>query len=756
MNSTAFGGGKGTRRKASSISSSVEDVQAADADASAISSSDSVPVAAASAISERRTSTRANRGVNFSSGFSVAVDAADTRFERPVSMEIDRGSILESASGVESARYQSLRDKKKLAAEIATYGAVRDQARAEVQADRIQTTANLPAAMANPDYVPTAKDMQDAETDVNAAQLKFWESTGLQAYPELARLSCMNPNDLTDDDIAFLHKLAEKIRTESLFRHDLDRILNEWHGTDQEGAVGNLSIHRRIYCCGVCGTRDISPSCVYEKCLITKTNPEEEATTKPDGKATVNYSYFDPLLLNAVHDQEMLKLEQYQDLASVWPPQHMLKDHPELSGKRWFLQPELVENDGTDYYTMCCPKCDSSLRKNNQPEFSTYFATKVTERIDFGNQARFDKFNLGRLTLAEKFLIARVRLYGSIIQLHEPPAYDQYKKSARTLFGHVISFFHDGPNELAAKMTSLLESNKSFPNHEGLARFIEVVFLGKAKSLRDLKIGNRLRSNNAALFCDFDKVIRWLNMLKVVNPLYNDIIIDDSTKRKDAVNAALDDLVSDKNLFAVESDAHVRLFAKIQDNVAGVRSCDDGAYDLHDTHVQVPNRDDMSVDTSAAEPVLRSDSDDDVSTAPISKLSNVFLGNHQQTTMPQRVAKYMTDLKKQLFPVNTMRPGLYRPPVDRTKGDSCESDDEPPNVELEIMDGILQVSRESDEPINEFGENDQLFAYSLPWCYPFGKFGIPTSSFGLPYRCHTLRQASCVFAHEPWFYFLVP
>jgi len=134
----------------------------------------------------------------------------------------------------------------------------------------------------------------------------------------------------------------------------------------------------------------------------------------------------------------------------------------------------------------------------------------------------------------------------------------------------------------------------------------------------------------------------------------------------------------------------------------------------------------------------------------------VFLGNHQQTTMPQQVQKYMADLKKNLFPVNTMRPGLYRPPVDLAAiGDSCESDDELPRVEPEIMEGVIQASRESDDAINEFGQNNLLFAYSLPWCFPFGQFGIPTSSFGLPYRCHALRQASCVFSHEPWFYFLV-
>jgi len=65
----------------------------------------------------------------------------------------------------------------------------------------------------------------------------------------------------------------------------------------------------------------------------------------------------------------------------------------------------------------------------------------------------------------------------------------------------------------------------------------------------------------------------------------------------------------------------------------------------------------------------------------------------------------------------------------------------------------IKVRRTDDNPLNEFGDNDNLYLSLFPHLFPFGK-GMPHKGT-LPekFSQHLLRQRSCTFAHDSRFLF---
>ena len=99
----------------------------------------------------------------------------------------------------------------------------------------------------------------------------------------------------------------------------------------------------------------------------------------------------------------------------------------------YYIHPECITNRGGIQHTFICKMCLDDIKSELIPKFS------VANGHDYGDYKRIN--TLLPLSIVEKHLISRNRIYGSIIKIKEG--------GNRQLIGNIITFEHDGPEKSA-------------------------------------------------------------------------------------------------------------------------------------------------------------------------------------------------------------------------------------------------------------------------------------------------------------------
>ena len=320
---------------------------------------------------------------------------------------------------------------------------------------------------------PAPEQIQGFDTDptILPAKMAFWYNTGRGKFRDLDRLPALR--DLLDKE-----ETPKEVRAAAQAR--VDAFVNEIKGeavTSEDAANIVHSFNEKIgqlkplLGCASCGVRSVSMS--FHRHDI---------------------SSLGCLMLSPTQAAQHEALGEYKAAASV----------VEFEGSQYFLHPELAVPDPISRKPQIdlCADCHQAVKKKEVPKFS------VANGFDFGDVRRLkdvlseDKA-LPPLSLVEKHLISRVRLYASIVKL------SHNERNRRILRGHVISFFQDGP-EMAAKTL------KTLPDLEAV-NSIKVMFVGPTgqfeHSRKDSAIAcHELRVRPQVVFS-------WLAFLKKVQSL---------------------------------------------------------------------------------------------------------------------------------------------------------------------------------------------------------------------------------------------
>ena len=156
--------------------------------------------------------------------------------------------------------------------------------------------------------------------------------------------------------------------------------------------------------------------------------------------------------------------------------------------------------------------------------------------------------------------------------------------------------------------------------------------------------------------------------------------------------------------------------------------------------------------------------------------ANVFLGNHDQYASETSNAQYMHSVYKMLVEQRaiaeqavtgppsadlTMSEGAPLPPpaaVVSSPLDAAMDSTMPPDAvkpHATLLEGLVEVPRQTKDPISEWDNNAFLYGCAFPWIFPCGApKHIVKANLPLWYRRLSLFQANMMCASEPWFYFL--
>ena len=256
------------------------------------------------------------------------------------------------------------------------------------------------------------------------AQRQFWALSGLADYPDESVLQMAQHAHTSSSSTQrakadlFLSDVMNDIDKELLSIPDGNKIIQQFNAKHKAP---------RLISCGCCGERE------YDGGLHVKTKLEQ----------------LDLLKLTQAEEDEWEKLGIYKPVASVYVSN---------TEEKYYLHPETIQDstptepldekypniptkncDDNRYVdVILCSGCHVQIMKGVIPQYS------IKNKHDYGDIRRLKHVvpHLEPLSLAESHLIGKYRMYGSIIK------YNQSNLSKRTLKGHIISFAHDGPQQM--------------------------------------------------------------------------------------------------------------------------------------------------------------------------------------------------------------------------------------------------------------------------------------------------------------------
>ena len=192
--------------------------------------------------------------------------------------------------------------------------------------------------------------------------------------------------------------------------------------------------------------------------------------------------------------------------------------------------PNLVVPEEPALEGYICTKCDSQLSIGNIPTYSV-------AKLDFGLISRIN--DLPELTPIEKLLIARHRQLAVTLKLSpggtEPDGF----------IGHIITFVHRGPETLLTTLPNV---------DDDLIDSITVQFIGR-KNLPE-NTNTFLRHVPAARVRP-DLVIQYIQILRVIDPLYADLIIDNTPECLESMRLIPDRIFAERQV--IEDAAIIQL-----------------------------------------------------------------------------------------------------------------------------------------------------------------------------------------------------
>jgi hypothetical protein len=218
--------------------------------------------------------------------------------------------------------------------------------------------------------------------------------------------------------------------------------------------------------------------------------------------------------------------------------------HPELVT---FTQPEMVTTDINPhtFKFYACPQCKSHLDQKRLPPLS------LAKGIDFGLSSRLQ---MPKLSVPERMLIARYRMFTSIVKLVGSGAGKHCFK------GHIVNFAHNAPE-------AFLSATATMPDVEGVSRLLTVAFLdinGRTDETRMVLMEHENFRVRPAV------VYQWLKLLKEVHPMYADITIDESSTMTESLNSFSASLLD--NALDLNSESANRMECIVTSDTANIRS----------------------------------------------------------------------------------------------------------------------------------------------------------------------------------------
>jgi len=332
--------------------------------------------------------------------------------------------------------------------------------------------------------VPTADQLMHREQDPMAALLAFAVNSGQHRFQEIMDLAAAGAVDPAAED---------------RFREELEaEYAPSIQGEVYEHFMERYNIEAPLLACAACGVRQIvhDPSTVATKQLAQ---------------------------LSALRYTE----KQVADLLLLPTAYRPAVSHYEYGQDYYHVHQDLVHfPDGTDQpHVEICLSCWKDIQYNKLPKYA------IANGVDFGSASRLQ---LPTLTLVEQYLIARSIVFISLVKLNSA-ALAEAQTGKR---GHVITFPHQGPADLAEHTT--VNAPTVFPNLDAVYTNVIVCFVG-AKPAYDAFVPDR-RGRITELQVRKEPVYQWLQALKALHPLYGDIEIDNSEtmgQNLDAITATL-------------------------------------------------------------------------------------------------------------------------------------------------------------------------------------------------------------------------
>jgi hypothetical protein len=326
----------------------------------------------------------------------------------------------------------------------------------------------------------------------------------------------------------------------------------------------------------------------------------------------------------------------------------------------------LLHNADESISASICANCSEAILKSKRPPFN------VGCGHDYG-------LNVPSLSVAEKIVTSRTVMFQTILKLNGT--------DVNVSRGHTISFEHDGRHT----------STQSLPrvNVDGL---LAVAFVGSKENWTLLtRLGasrDRFLSSHPIMTIDPERVINFLKIKQILDPAYNDIIIDDTEEMKqrlkDLQNSIIDSALigADKKSQQVEAESNPPL-------------------------VTDPINDES--------PIIDNNNDD----ASIA-MNHVFV--HKPVTTPITRPEGILNIANQALTTNSRQP------------DGSE---------------VLPI-RVAEFPVNEFDSNETVFLGAFGSLFFLGE-GIPQNSAALSQRLveHLLNQYDNRFATNPHFLFSI-
>lgn len=475
-----------------------------------------------------------------------------------------------------------------------------------------------------------------------------------------------------------------------------------------------------------------------------------------------------------LHRLEILQRPQSFDNWEVSEEERSIRSWFQVPGSRvsYHLHPELVESRGAvgevQYFCKCCPACAAAVDEGKVPNRS------LAAGHDFGVLSRAIAMDpilrqAPPLTFAEKLSLAVFRPYIQILKLKPS---DNIRSS---FVGHGITFPQNAPDQLLARAEDLVQASIASIGDgvadtnnieqckrvvvDAVTRTLQVVFVGPER-LHGLM--RRAGMTNGDLRIRGELVFRILETLRSCSPnLYGHVPrLTDVVQQSDLVNTwnNIPRILIDNAQF-LESEADVnyeRVATALASDVAEPAELDDTAPSPSvEISESASNGSSVSVDD---EEDTEGDNKEDDSSALIeipthhsvlTSRSALVGGNAEGESAGIRAIQNMVRLAS----IDIRRGGTGRVRFGGTA----------PNVGVANagdLNSAVRIAQTSNEPLNEYTENERIIAGSFPHLFPLGYVmargrdnrPVPLQDDDIE---HLLRQFTNVFATEERFLYLL-
>ena len=366
--------------------------------------------------------------------------------------------------------------------------------------------------------------------------------------------------------------------------------------------------------------------------------------------------------------------------------------------------PDLVQANMQTYLheIQLCHSCEYYIiKKKRAPRFS------VATGFDFGCTWRS---HLRELSIVEKCLISKVRVYSNIIKLRAP---DDCSDNTRmtALKGHVIAMKHNGS----------VQTVRCLP-HLTVDDIVVVYFIGSKDRWNNIRSRWHLSPViSERLQVRIDVVMDWLNVLRVVNPLYRDVpLLQLDVAQRDILTSIPNRLL--QNAHVTEDETTLRIERQSSASTAPT----------------VPFQNNVHMTDNVDETTVEDENERAVDTVFL----NDFLDTSRVSTEVEvlhALSDKLTSIAKNLGPYDTENGGTDRLGV----------------ASHDISTATEVVVERQGDILNEFTQNDELLYGAFPWLYLFGKGVEGKGPLSKPYTSFVLRHFNKKFAQEHNFIFLL-